>query len=164
MLYSAATSLMIIAAYALVKKQALEPFAHAKISLPKIVINALGIFLLFSSYKYLAASSVAVVQRMDIPIVILISVFMRHAKSSLQFWLSVWAILLFAFFVADADVIDEDVQGFWLAFCGMLFLVMGYFLIKKATATDTISPLVWSYNISVLVGGILGLLVLQKSI
>ncbi len=93
------------------------------------------------SYKYLTAGSVTLVQRTDIPFVIILSFFIGERRSSMQFWLSLWTILMIVFLIIDARMINEVPFGFLLVFSGVIMLSLGYIMIKKTVHTETVYTL-----------------------
>lgn len=158
LLHSAVGSLLFIIPYIFITKQTVQFGYKQPLFYGKLLVNAIGIYLLFTSYKYLAASSVSVIQRIDIPIIIITSVVLGQTKSALQFWLSIWAIILFLFFVIDSPYIDEDTTGFYLAISAAICLSMGYLLIKKNTKNNSIATVSIAYLLSFFVGGFIPLL------
>lgn len=164
LLHSAIGSLLFILPFSILTKQkqafnyAYTPFYF------KLLINAVGIFLLFTSYKYLAASSVSIIQRLDIPIIIISSVFLGTKKSALQFWLSIWVIILFVFFVIDSPYIDEDTYGVYLAIAAAICLALGYLLIKKNTEINSVTIVSIGYLISFFIGGFIPLVLSDNGI
>ena len=155
LLHSASGSLLFIIPYLFITKQTVQFSYKQPLFYGKLLVNAIGIYLLFTSYKYLAASSVSVIQRIDIPIIIISSVLLGNKKSALQFWLSIWAIILFLFFVIDSPYIDEDTNGFYLAIAAAVCLSMGYLLIKKNTENNSIATVSIAYLISFFMGGLI---------
>ncbi len=97
MFYRGAFSASLIALFSIVSKRNYFP-KNWKPQAGRMAIDGLSVFLLYTSYKYLSAGTVALVQRMDIPLLIIISIFNKQTKSSLQFYLSIWSIFVLAFF------------------------------------------------------------------
>lgn len=121
----------------------------------RLLVDGSSIWLLYQSFKYLSAASVSLIQRMDIPALIILSVLRKENKSSLQFWLSFWTILLIIFFVLDSKFIDEEPIGFVYAISSVILLATTFFLIKKQTTTESIYVLGNTFAIGLIFFGII---------
>ncbi len=154
MVYSGGIALTMNIIHAFIKKKRIFP----KFWLPqlvRIVIDGASVWLFYESFKYLSASSVAIVQRMDIPLLVLISFYAGNSKSSLQYYLSFWSFLILAFFVADAKFIDEGIAGFFLSIGSVALRATTYFLIQKQTRYEDESVLNITYLFGILVAGLI---------
>lgn len=137
---------------------------NKRLLLTRSFLDGFGILLLVTSFKYLAAGSVSLIQRMDIPVLIIISVFRRESKSSLQFYLSLWAIVLLSFFVAESKLLDEDTVGYAFAAPAVLLAAVTYYLVKKHTSQERREVLGFFYSLSLFVWGIIAALFTESSL
>jgi len=122
-------------AISLFKRHSLLPVAWK----PQVIrFLAIGIASYFSivSFAYLSASTVALINRLDIPFLIFLSVFLGQRKSNLQFWLSIWTVIIITFLAVDARFIDEEVIGFLYAFGSIILISIGYFLVQKSSNSE----------------------------
>lgn len=108
-----------------------------KFQLYRMVNNGISALLIFVSFKYLSAGSVSLVQRTDIPFVILLCIFIGDRRSSLQFWLSIWTILTILFLIVTAPLIDEKPIGFVYAFLGVTLLSSSYIMVQRTATIET---------------------------
>lgn len=154
MIYRGFFSLSLFLLFSLFTKNKLRP-KKLKPQLFRLLIDGLSIWLLYTSYKYLSAGTVALFQRMDIPILIIISVVAGQQKSSLQFYLSIWAAAILAFFIADAKLLDEDPIGFAFALSSVFLLSTTYFLVQKQTKTENRYSLGFIYSLGMILWGFL---------
>lgn len=108
------------------------------------LINAgLILFLVFQSYKYLSATTVSLMQRLDIPFLIILSCFLKDRKSVVQIVLSVLAILSTCYFISSSLLTEEqevknhiNIIGFLLSGGSALLLAFSYILLKKTSTID----------------------------
>lgn len=163
MISSGGIALVINIIYAIIKKKRIFP----KFWIPqliRIVIDGASVWLFYESFKYLSASSVAIVQRMDIPLLVLISFYAGNSKSSLQYYLSFWSFLILAFFVADAKFIDEGIAGFFLSIGSVALRASTYFLIQKQVRYEDDSVLNITYLFGIFTAGLILYFYQQQSI
>lgn len=128
--------------------------ANPKRLLLRVILDAISIWCMFESFKYLSASSVSIVQRMDIPFLILIAFLRGRKLKSLQFYLSIWTIIILLFFAFDAKFNDEDPIGFVYALAGVILFSLSLLIIKGQTAKESVSTLSLSYFLSSILGGL----------
>lgn len=124
----------------------------------RFFINGIASYLVIVSFKYLSASTIALINRLDVPFLIFLSALSGHQKSNLQFWLSVWTVLIIAFLAIDARFIDEETIGFVYAFIGVLFISMGYFLVKHSSKNENAYLICNIFSLSNIVIGLILLL------
>ena len=109
-----------------------------KLQIIRFFTTGISSFLIFESYKYLAAGSVSLVQRVDIPLIVLISMFSGEKRSSLQFWLSFWVLAMIGFLILDSRFIDEEPIGFLLVFTGVVMVSFSYLLVKRSAESENV--------------------------
>jgi len=122
------------------QKQSLFP-KQWNYQIVRLLNNGISLFLIFKSYQYLTAGSVSLVQRTDIPFVIIISFLIGEKRSSMQFWLSLWTILMIVFLIIDARMLNEEPFGFILAFTGVTLVSASYIIVKRTVNTETVYSL-----------------------
>jgi drug/metabolite transporter (DMT)-like permease len=156
-------SFLITILIALILKKSVKP-QNYKTQIIRIFIEGSSIWLLYESFKYLSAGSVSLVQRMDVPLLVLISHMKGIRKNGLQFYFSIWAILLLIFFVFDARFIDEEPVGFMYAFGSVVLLSTTFFIIKEQTAKESLFAISTTYSLSLIVVGVLSNLIKSDSL
>lgn len=137
MFYRGGSALILGIMVGLMSNYSLYP-KSPKIHIARLLLNAASSYLTILSFSYLSASTVVLVGRTDIPILIFFSVISGIRKSNLQFWLSIWTVSVIIFLAMDAKFIDEEPIGFLFAFASVFMTSMGYWLVKKASANDNI--------------------------
>ena len=131
-----ALALLLGLIYSLIRREQLFP-KKWKPQFARFFANGFASYLSIVSFIYLSASTVALLNRLDIPFLIFLSVFMGHKKSNLQFWLSIWTVLIITFLAIDARFIDEEVIGFVFAFGSVFLTSVGYLLVKQSSNHET---------------------------
>lgn len=109
----------------------------------RLVNSGIILLLLFESYKHLSATTVSLFQRLDIPFLIILSVFIRDKKSKVQLVFSIITILSIVYFVSSNLLTEEqetngatDYYGFILAGGAAFLLAFSYVLLKKTSQID----------------------------
>ena len=133
-------SLILNCAVGIFRKEDIFP-KKWKLQILRLLNNGFSMLLIYISYKYLSAGSVSLIQRTDIPFVIILSFFMGNKKNNLQFWLSLWVFFTIIFMVLDARLINEEPGGFGFAFAGVAMISVGYLIIQKTVAIETVYSL-----------------------
>ncbi|MFX5574569.1 hypothetical protein ABTD77_19205, partial [Acinetobacter baumannii] len=95
-IYRGAIALILGIIGACLKRYSLFPESW-KPQIARLIFNGLASYLLVSSFTYLSASTVSLISRIDVPFLIFLSVYLGKEKSDLQFWLSVWCVLVILF-------------------------------------------------------------------
>lgn len=108
-----------------------------KYQVVRLINNGISALLLFESYKFLSASSVGLISRVDVPFLILLYFFRGEQKSNLQLWLSLWTIAMIGFLILDARFIDEVPIGFLYALGSVVLVSVSYIMIKKSVETES---------------------------
>ncbi|WP_205748167.1 DMT family transporter [Dyadobacter luticola] len=121
----------------------------------RLCLNGIASYLVIISFSYLSASTVVLVSRTDVPILIFFSIISGAKKSDLQFWLSFWAVAIIIFLVFDAKFIDEEPIGFLYAFGGVAFTSVGYMLVKNSSKRENIYVISNVFSLSNLLLGAL---------
>ncbi len=153
LLYRGLGALLIFLLFALYRKSDLKP-KKWKPHIFRLIINGLSGWFLIYSFKFLSAGTVALFQRMDIPLLILIAVFNKNHRSSLQFYLSIWTIFIIIFFVLSANIIDEDPAGFIYIGASIILSALSFFIIKKQTETEGGMSLGVLYLVGIVIWGL----------
>lgn len=127
----------------------------------RFFLNGFSSFFAILSFTYLSASTVSLMNRLDIPALIIIATLLGQPKSNAQFWLSIWTIIIIVFMALDAKFIDEKPIGFVFAFLNVAIISIGYLLVQKSSQTEnayilnnvfSISNIVFGLSISFIVG------------
>ena len=116
--------------------------------------SGISLLLLFQSYVYLAASTVAMVQRLDIPFAIFIGFISGKRKKDFKLWLSVLAFCMVLSIFFFARHIDEKPAGLLLAIIAIMMTSYSYMLIKRSTAEENNFVIVNTVNIGCILVGV----------
>jgi drug/metabolite transporter (DMT)-like permease len=122
----------------------------------RIVVSGLSLFLITASYRYANATTVSIVQRMDIALLILLSPLVGEPTARRQ---KVFAILVLAAFFAFAlgsQGPGEGALGYALAFVGTLGVTFGFILIKNSSRKETEGVIAAVAGFAILLYGLLG--------
>lgn len=105
--------------------------ANWRLQLIRMANSGIAIFFITASFNYLSAASVGVLQRLDIPIMALISQGFIGLRTSHKSWLSLGVFGLVGLFIILSKKVDESPVGFLLAISSVTMLSWGYLLLKK---------------------------------
>lgn len=144
-------------------QQASLKVANYRLLILRVIIDAVSIWCLLQSFKYLSASSVAIVQRMDIPFLILIAYLRGRVLNSLQFYFSIWTVIILFFFAFDAKFNNEDPIGFVYALAGVILFSLTLLIIRSQTTRESVHMLSMSYSFSGILGGLVFGLLAEQS-
>lgn len=154
MILRGAVALLFGITYSLIKGVSLFP-KKWKPQIARFFTNGFASYLSIISFIYLSASTVALVNRLDIPFIIFLSVFTGQRKSNLQFWLSIWTVVIITFLAIDARFIDEEAIGFVYAIVSVFLISIGYLLVKKSSNDENSILICNVFSLSNLVIGII---------
>jgi drug/metabolite transporter (DMT)-like permease len=111
-----------------------------------------------ASFAYLKASTIALIIRLDIPfLLVLVTLFTnqsKNKKSSLQFWLSIWSILIISFITFSGNFSDENPLGYVYAFTSVILIALGYLFMKNSAGKENIFVLSNIFSLSNLLFGL----------
>ncbi len=153
MFWNSGISFLFMLGFSIFIKKEKPVINNKKILIFRIFLNGLGMYLVIESFNYLAAGTVAMIQRIDIAILIIISSFVQRDKSSLQFYMSIWVIILVSFFIINANFIDEDILGFPYVLGGVIVATIGYLIMKKQTSIESNHSLGVYYSLGLMIWG-----------
>lgn len=127
---------------------------HWQTQIARFFLNGFSSFFAILSFTYLSASTVSLMNRLDIPALIIIATLIGQPKSNAQFWLSIWTIIIIVFMALDAKYIDEEPIGFIFAFLNVAIISIGYLLVQKSSQTENAYILNNVFSISNIVFGL----------
>ncbi|WP_299888808.1 hypothetical protein [uncultured Lacinutrix sp.] len=111
-----------------------------------------------ASFAFLSASTIALLGRLDIPfLLILVTLFTNQSKdkkSSLQFWLSTWTILIISYITLSGNFSDEKPLGYIYAFTSVILIALGYLFMKNSAGKENIFVLSNVFSLSNLLFGL----------
>lgn len=138
-----------------VKKK--EKFIPSKIKNQSIRFLTTGgsLLLVLMSYSFLSAGTVSLLQRLDIPFLIFVSVFTRKKKKSYQIIISLFTIFIILGLTVNPELIDENVSGFLLVFGSVFMTAIGYLTVHKGSASESVPALINVSAISSILFGFL---------
>jgi drug/metabolite transporter (DMT)-like permease len=145
---------MLIARYS---SQSVFP-KNIHLNIVRLLNSGIGLMLTFEAYKRLTASTVAMVQRLDIPVAVIIGYVAGRRAKSFKVGLSVFAVMLVLSILFFADFIQEEPMGLGLALIAVAMTSFSYLLIKRSTSDENNFSIVNITNVGcILVGLISGL-------
>lgn len=121
----------------------------------RIILAGTSLLLLFQSYKYLSASTVFLIGRLDIPFAIFVGLIVGTQKVNFKVWLSILsllAVLLLVFYLQQEGV---ALKGLLLAIASVMLVAICYLIIKKSTTEENNFVLVNINNIGCVTVGLL---------
>ncbi len=120
----------------------------------RLVNSGISLLLIFQSFRYLEASSVSMVQRLDIPFAVLIGFITGQRKHDYRIGLSVFACCLVLSIFFFAKQIGEKPIGLIFAIIGVIQLSLAYLLAKKSTGEENNFVIVNTTNIGCIIVGL----------
>ncbi len=126
----------------------------------RIVISGIGLLLVFESYKYLEASTVSLISRLDIPFAVLIGFFLKQRKKDFKVILSLLAFCLILSIYFFAKHIGEGSFGLTLSIVSILLVSGSYILAKRSTKEENNLVVINTVNVgSIIIGLISGAII-----
>lgn len=111
-----------------------------------------------ASFAFLNASTIALLGRLDIPfLLVFVALFSNQGgskKSSLQFWLSIWTIIIVSFIALSGNFYNENSLGYFYAFTSIILIALGYIFMKNSAGKENIIVLSNVFSLSNLVFGL----------
>jgi hypothetical protein len=111
-----------------------------------------------TSFIFLNASTIALLGRLDIPfLLILVTLFTNQKekkKSSLQFWLSFWTIIVVSYIALTGNFGGEKPVGYVYAFISIILIALGYLFMKNSAGKENVIVLSNVFSLSNLVFGL----------
>ncbi|MBF2707873.1 hypothetical protein [Flavobacterium soyangense] len=121
-----------------------------------------------SSFTFLSASTIALIGRLDIPfLLILVALYTNqknNLKSNLQFWLSVWTIVVVGYIAMNGIFSNGNPVGFFYAFLSILFIALGYLFMKNSANKENVLVLSNIFSLSILIFGFILLLIKKETL
>ena len=119
----------------------------------RFITTGASLWLILESYQYLAAGTVSLLQRMDIPFLIFLSLVTVGSKSRSQVILSIITVLIICYLTINPEMIHEDQIGFIYAFISVVMVAVGYFTVYRGSKEETIPALINVGGISWIIFG-----------
>lgn len=155
LLYRGVFTLFFCFVIALVKKEKVFP-TNIKEQSIRFLTTGGSLLLALMSYAFLSAGTVSLLQRLDIPFLIFVSLALKKKKRTFQIVLSVLTLLSILSLTINPKIIDEEFNGFILVFGSVLMTAIGYFTVHKGSNSESAPALI---NVSAISSIIFGLLI-----
>ena len=155
--YRGIFTIVITTAFAVFRKESFFP-KNIRPQAVRFVTTGGALLLILESYTYLSAGTVSLLQRLDIPFLILLSIVNRQKKKRFQILLSIITVLIVLFLTINPSLINEDLSGFLLVFSGVGMTAIGYITLHKGSQQESAPSLI---NISGISSIIFGLVLIQ---
>lgn len=127
---------------------------HPKLQLGAFICLGLSLLLVFTAYQYISAGSVSTMQRLDIPILVLLAVFSQKVNW-LQLVLSVSALIGVALLLYFNQTTDEDPIGYMIVLSAVVVMCINTVIQKRIAIAENIPTIIFISSLSsVFWGGI----------
>jgi drug/metabolite transporter (DMT)-like permease len=153
--YRGVFTLIFCSVIALIKKDRVFPVKIKEQSI-RFITTGGSLLLVLMSYAFLSAGTVSLLQRLDIPFLIFVSLALKKKKRTYQIVLSVITILSILSLTINPEIIDEDLSGFILVFGSVLMTAIGYFTVHKGSNSESVPALI---NVSAISSIFFGLVI-----
>lgn len=120
----------------------------------RLANSGIALMLAFEAYKGLAASTVTMVGRLDIPFAVLLAFGIGKRSFDFKVWLSLVALGIIATTFLLAGDIDESPLGLGLAVISVLMTSIAYLLVKRSTKDENNFVICNTTNIGCIVVGL----------
>ncbi len=118
-----------------------------KLQAGAFICSGLALLLIFTAYQYISAGSVSILQRLDIPLLVIIFAFNR--KSSLfQILLAILSFMLVAALVFFSKTTNEHPIGYFIVLSAVVIICINTLLQKKIALTENIPTIIFISSIS----------------
>lgn len=107
----------------------------------------LSLLLIFTAYQYISAGSVSTLQRLDIPLLVLIAAFSNKLKLS-QILLALLAFIIVAVLIVANKTTDEDPIGYFIVLSAVVLLSINTVLQKKIAVSENIQTIIFISSLS----------------
>ncbi len=111
---------------------------YPKPQLVRFLLAGLSLFLIAESYHYAHASTVAVLSRLDIPLLLVLGPLAGEATGRNKSVLAMGLVVAQFYFAWAARDVGESLSGYALASLGTLGLSLGYLLMKKTGSRENV--------------------------
>ena len=170
LMYRGIIGLVLCTAFAKMKKENAFP-TQWNVQGYRLVNAGIIMLAVFESYKHLGATTISLMQRLDIPLIVLLSIFYKEKRPVFQNGISLITIIFTCTFVYFEVITEEhhhsfttsDWDGFLLITFAAILLAINSRLIKKSVATDNAFVITNITCISTTVMGFITTLVTGKS-
>jgi hypothetical protein len=136
--------------YSNAKEHSLRP-KQPRFQLFRAVLGAFSLLAIITSYHYIHASTVTMLQRLDLLILCIFGFHVSAGKSKLHVWAIIFCFALVSFLLKDPT---EQIAGYLLACIGATGLACGYMMMKKSQASENFSITIMVPSLSCIVLGI----------
>ncbi len=123
-----------------------------KLQIGTFLLFGLGMLLNFSAYQYISAGSVSTLQRLDIPLLVLVS-FLYSPFNGRKGFLAVLSFLVVGLMIFYSRNAQENVLGYVLIIFSVIVLVINTLLQKKIAVKENIATIMAVVSLSSLFWG-----------
>lgn len=118
-----------------------------KLQFGAFICLGLSLLLIFTAYQYISAGSVSTLQRLDIPLLVIITAFGSQSKLS-QTLLAFFAFVLVTSLLILNKTTDEDPIGYFIVLSAVVILCLNTLLQKKIAITENIQTIILISSLS----------------
>lgn len=128
--FRAIIALILSVSFGIYRKETFIP-NRLRVQGVRLFTSGLSLILIFQSFSYLSATSVSLIQRMDIPLVIFTGVFFRGINKASKYVLSIISCVIVLLLIFFSKTLDEDPIGYLLCLAGVVLVSISYHFVKK---------------------------------
>jgi hypothetical protein len=121
--------------FAFVEKKTIKP-QNYKPQFIRFAMIGLGAWFMTESYTYLPASSVSLIQRSEIPLIIIVAFLTGKRQADSQVKFAVWVIIAIVGFVIHSEWKSNDAYGVGLAQMGVFCTIITFQLMQKSVNSE----------------------------
>ena len=118
-----------------------------KLQFGTFMCSGLSLLLVFTAYQYISAGSVSTLQRLDIPLLVLVAAFNKKSNL-LQISLSLLAFVLVAALIVFSKTTNEHPIGYFIVLAAVVIICINTLLQKKIALTENIPTIIFISSIS----------------
>lgn len=148
---------LIISFYAIYKGERMLP-KYLKAQSVRFITNGASLLFVLFSYAYLSAGTVSLLQRLDIPFLIFLSLFLKKPQKRYQIILSIATVATVLYLAINPSVINESATGFLLVFGSVSLTAVGYFTLHKGSNIESVPSLINVAAISCIIFGLFAMI------
>ena len=146
LLIRAIFNLLTVLGIAIIWKRNIIP-SQPKLQFGAFMCLGSSLLLIFTAYQYISAGSVSTLQRLDIPLLVLLAIF-SGTFSAKQFALAIFALGITALLIILNQTTDENPLGYFLVLSGVFVICLNTLLQKKIAVSENIETIMVVTSVS----------------
>ncbi|MEI6052255.1 MAG: hypothetical protein WCQ44_06095 [Opitutaceae bacterium] len=120
---------------------------NPKLQIGAFICMGLSLLLIFTAFQYISAGSVSTLQRLDIPLLVLIAAFSRKS-TRIQVLLALLSFVLVAALLLLNKATDQNPIGYFIILSAVVIICISTLLQKKISVTENIPTIIFISSLS----------------